>query len=75
VREALILASGSLAVAVACYPVLRSPLAEHLMFTFPELVVALVGALVWIGGYTGYRASDLLRFRSLARGATGDLAG
>lgn len=74
-REALILAAGSLGVAIACYPVLRSPLAGHLMFTFPELVVALVGVLVWIGGYTGYRASDLLRFRSLARGTAGELTG
>ncbi|MDH3684580.1 MAG: UUP1 family membrane protein [Myxococcales bacterium] len=70
-REALLLAGWSLGVAVACYPVLRSPLAEHLMFTFPELVVALVGVLVWIGGYTGYRVSDLLRFRSLANEPAG----
>jgi hypothetical protein len=26
-----------------------------------------MGILVWIGGYTGYRASELWRFRSLAR--------
>ena len=25
-----------------------------------------MGGLVWIGGYTGYRISDLLRFRTLA---------
>ena len=75
VREAMTLAAGSLAVAIACYPVLRSPLAEHLMFTFPELVIGLVGALVWIGGYTGYRASDLLRFRALARSTAGGLSG
>ena len=28
--------------------------------------MVVMGALVWIGGYTGYRISDLLRFRSLA---------
>jgi hypothetical protein len=26
-----------------------------------------MGLLVWIGGYTGYRLSDLLRFRLLAQ--------
>jgi hypothetical protein len=74
-REALAPAGGSLLVAVACYPVLRSPLAEHLMFTFPELVVVLVGALIWIGGYTGYRVSDLLRFRTLARRSAAEIPG
>jgi len=67
-REALTRAAWSTVVAVVVYPVFRSPLAEHLMFGFPELVVVVMGLLVWIGGYTGYRVSDLLRFRSLARG-------
>ncbi len=66
VRIALARAVASVAVAVAIYPVFRSPLAEHLVFTFPELVVSTMGALVWIGGYTGYRVADLLRFRALA---------
>jgi hypothetical protein len=60
------------AVAVVCYPVLRSGAAEHLMFTFPELVFAVMGALVWIGGYMGYRISDLVRFRLLAAPAAGE---
>lgn len=65
-RAALVPAAWSIAVAMVSYPVLRSPLAEHLAFTFPELIVALMGVLVWIGGYTGYRISDLIRFRMLA---------
>ena len=27
------------------------------MFGFPELVIVVMGVLVWIGGYTGYRLS------------------
>jgi hypothetical protein len=65
-REALVPLGWSLLVAMAIHPVFRNPLAEHLMFTFPELAVVVIGALVWIGGYTGYRVSDLLRFRALA---------
>jgi hypothetical protein len=57
----------SLAAIVAVYPAFRSVLIGHLMFTFPELVLCIMGVLVWIGGYTGYRLSDLLRFRLLAR--------
>jgi hypothetical protein len=62
-RTAVVRAAHSLVVAVAVYPAFRSLLAEHLMFSFPELVVCIMGLLVWIGGYTGYRVLDLLRFR------------
>ena len=66
-RESLIRAAWSTIVAVAVYPVFQSSLAEHLMFGFPELVLTVIGILILIGGYTGYRAADLVRFRSLAR--------
>jgi hypothetical protein len=59
-------AGWSLLVTVAVYPVLRDPTAEYLMFSFPELVLCVMGVLVWIGGYTGYRLLDLRRFRSFA---------
>jgi hypothetical protein len=67
VREALVQAGFSVLVAVAIYPVFRSERAEYLMFTFPEVVIAVMGVLVLIGGYTGYRVSDVLRFRGFAR--------
>jgi hypothetical protein len=35
------------------------------MFTFPELTLVVMGGMIWIGGYTGYRVSDLIRFRGL----------
>ena len=65
-REAFVPLAWSLLVAVAIHPVFRNAFAEHAMFTFPELCLAVMGGLVWIGGYTGYRVSDLLRFRALA---------
>jgi hypothetical protein len=66
-RTALTQAGWSTVVAVAAYPLFNSMRAEHLMFGFPELVLVVIGALIWIGGYTGYRAMDLIRFRALAR--------
>jgi hypothetical protein len=39
------------------------------MFSFPELILVVMGFLVWIGGYTGYRVMDLIRFRSFANSA------
>jgi transglutaminase-like putative cysteine protease len=65
-QTALVRAGWSVLVAVAVYPAFQSPLAEHLMFSFPELVFCIMGVLVWMGGYTGYRLADLLRFRLLA---------
>lgn len=65
-REALLPLGWSLVVAVAIHPVFRNAAAEHAMFTFPELCLVVMGGLVWIGGYTGYRISELLRFRALA---------
>jgi hypothetical protein len=53
--------------AMLVYPIFRVAALEHLMFGFPELTISVMGILVWIGGYTGYRASELWRFRSLAR--------
>jgi len=71
-REAFVPLAWSLLVAVAIHPVFRNAFAEHAMFTFPELCLVVMGGLVWIGGYTGYRVSDLLRFRALAaEGARG----
>jgi transglutaminase-like putative cysteine protease len=70
-RNALARMGYSLLVVAAVYPIMRDPRAEHLMFSFPELTLVVMGLLVWIGGYTGYRLMDLLRFRSFARPAEG----
>ena len=37
----------------------------------PWLVVAVMGVLVLIGGYTGFRVSDLIRFRAFAQQTLG----
>ena len=70
-REALVRTGFSVLVAMAIYPFFRSERAEYLMFTFPELVIGMMGVLVLIGGYTGYRVSDLLRFRGFAQQTLG----
>jgi hypothetical protein len=57
-------------VTMLVYPLFQSTAVAHLMFGFPELVLVVMGALIWIGGYTGYRVSELIRFRSLAQPGT-----
>ena len=55
-------------IAVCIYPIFRIAVLEHLMFGFPELVISIMGILVLIGGYSGYRLAELWRFRSFSRG-------
>jgi hypothetical protein len=43
------------------------PWLEHLMFTFPELLLVLLAVVMLIGRYTGYRLTELRRFKELAK--------
>ncbi len=65
--EAITQAIGSLAIATLCYLLMTLPMAEHLLFTFPELLLLLLAATVLLGRYTGYRLLELRRFRELAK--------
>ena len=59
---------GSLAVAVAAYLFMGMPWLEHLIFTFPELLLVVLAAVMLAGRYTGYRLTELRRFKELAKG-------
>ena len=64
-REALEQAVGSIAVATLCYVVMNVRIVEHLFFVFPELLLAVLAVTLLIGRYTGYRLTELYRFRVL----------
>lgn len=57
---------GSLVVAIASYLLMFHTNMEHLMLVFPELVLVMLALTVLLGRYTGYRLSELVRFRALA---------
>lgn len=65
-REVVKQGGGSLLVAVLAYLVMSAPLVAHLTFNFPELLISLLGVILLLGKYTGYRLSELYRFRDLA---------
>jgi hypothetical protein len=65
-REVLVQGSGSLLVAVAAWYLMQLPLVKHLSFNFPELSLVLLGLILAVGRYTGYKLSELRRFRSVA---------
>jgi hypothetical protein len=67
-RAALARLGWTALAAVLAYPIFRGGWWEQLMFGYPELVLCIMGLLVWIGSYTGFRAVELVRFRTLAYG-------
>lgn len=58
---------GSLAIAALAYTVMGQEQLQHLIFVFPELLLVLLAATLLLGRYSGYRLSELFRFRALAR--------
>ena len=66
-HEVLVQGSGSLLVAVLAYLSMSNRLVSHLTFNFPELMLVLLGVILLLGKYTGYRLSELYRFRDLER--------
>ncbi|MCG6975784.1 MAG: inactive transglutaminase family protein [Acidiferrobacterales bacterium] len=65
--EALKQGTGSLLVAALAYLLMTNPLVEHLVFVFSELLFVLLAATLLLGRYSGYRLTELIRFRVLAR--------
>lgn len=63
--EAIRQGIGSLVVATLCYLLLFSRPVEHLVFVFPELLLVVLAATLLLGRYTGYRLTELVRFRAL----------
>lgn len=66
-HEVFVQGGGSLLVAVLAYLVMINPYVAHLTFNFPELLIALLGVVLLLGKYTGYRLSELYRFRELKK--------
>ena len=64
--EAIKMAAMSLIIAAVCYLVISDPPLQHIFFSFPELILVLIALTLLVGRYTGYRLSELLRFRVLA---------
>jgi len=62
IREGL----GSLVIAMTAYFFMGMAWLEHLIFTFPELLLVVLAFVILVGRYTGFRLLELRRFRPLA---------
>ncbi|MES2996525.1 MAG: UUP1 family membrane protein [Verrucomicrobiota bacterium] len=63
-RSALVQIGGSLLVAVFAYLFMRIGQVRYWAFYFPELLLVLLAGILLIGRFTGYRLSELVRFRN-----------
>lgn len=59
-------AGGSLIVATLCYLLMRWDMIGYWFFPFPELLLVLLALILLLGRYTGYRLTEIKRFRVLA---------
>ena len=63
--EAIVQGLGSMAVAVVAFLVMNIGRLQYLVGMFPELLLVVLAATLLMGRYTGYRLSELWRFRSV----------
>jgi hypothetical protein len=57
---------GSLVIATIGYFVMTNDQLVYLMFSFPELLLLILAISIAAGRYTGYRLSEVIRFKDLA---------
>ncbi len=65
-REALQQAGGSLLAASLAYLVMTNRQLQHLVFMFPELLLIVLALTLALGRYTGYRLTELRRFKAFS---------
>jgi hypothetical protein len=59
---------GTLIAAAVIYALMITPEVKYFVLVFPETLLVVVAAILLLGRYTGYRLTELVRFRALAGG-------
>lgn len=62
--------AGTLVVMLACFAVMSSLALQVLLIGFPEVLLVVVAADVYLGRWVGVRLSEYLRFRTVLLGGT-----
>jgi len=66
-KEVLTQGGGSLLVAIIAYEAMTSSVMQFWTFNFPEFLLAVLGVIILVGRYSGYRLSELYRFASMVK--------
>ncbi len=65
IREGLRTAAGSAAVSIIAYGIISWEPLQLTFFVYPELLAGVAAVQILLGRYTGYRLSELFRFRAV----------
>ena len=65
-KEVATQGGGSLLTAVLIYIAMTNPFVQHLTFNFIGIQLIILAVILMLGNYTGYRLSELRRFKPLA---------
>ena len=60
-------AYGTIVASSIAYFAMHNAIMEHLIFLFPELLLIVLAGCILLGRYNGYKLSEYLRFRQLAK--------
>lgn len=55
---------GTIIVAALAYYLMNIPILQHVVFVFPELLLIVLGLTMLMGRYTGFKLTELFRFRA-----------
>ena len=63
--DATIEGAGTLVVASCAYWLMGLDIVQHLVFVFPETLLIALAFMLLFGRYTGYRLSEIKRFKAI----------
>ncbi len=66
-KEVLQQGGGSLIVAILAYFIMTDSTLSFITFNFPETLLGVLGVIILMGRYSGYRLSELYRFRTMVK--------
>lgn len=67
--EVFLQSIGTIVVAAMAYYIMHVEWLQHIMFVFPELLLATLAVTMLLGRYTGFKLTELFRFRALVDSA------
>jgi hypothetical protein len=66
-KQTIIVTLSTLVVSFICYLVIILPSIEHIITTFPELLLVITAIILLIGRYNGYKLTEYYRFKAMRK--------
>ena len=66
-KEVFVQGGGSLLTAVLVYLAMTNEFVRHITFNFIGIQLVILAVILMLGNYTGYRLSELKRFKPLVK--------